>query len=105
MGVAMEGMRELLRKSLARSLEGMREEDRVAAAWPVACGTAMAGHGLISGYADGVVWIQVEDEAWLRQMMSMRRQLTAELGRIAGVAVREIHFEVNRSEAMRNNRR
>ena len=39
----MEGMRELLRKSLARSLEGMREEDKVAAAWPVACGKAMAG--------------------------------------------------------------
>jgi trehalose-6-phosphatase len=100
----MEGMRELLRKSLARSLEGMQEEDRVAAAWPVACGKAMAGHGLIARYADGMVWVEVEDEAWLRQMMSMRRQLTAELGRIAGVPVREIHFEVKRSEATRNNR-
>ena len=98
----MEGMRELLRGSLARSLEGMREEDRVAAAWPVACGRVMAGHGSITGFADGVVRVTVEDEAWLRQMMSMRRQLTAELARIAGVPVREIHFEVNRSEATRN---
>lgn len=100
----MEGMRELLRKSLARSLEGMREEDRVAAAWPVACGKSLASHGLMARYADGMVWVEVEDEAWLRQMMSMRRQLTAGLARIAGVPVREIHFEVKRSEATRNNR-
>ena len=101
----MEGMRELLRGSLARSLEGMREEDRLAAAWPVACGRAMADHGSIAGYADGVVRVAVEDEAWRRQIMSMRRQLAAELARIAGVPVREIHFEVKRSEAARNDRR
>ena len=90
----MEGMRALLRSSLGQSLEGMREEDRLAAAWPVACGKAMAGHGLISGYADGVVQVQVEDEVWLRQLMSMQRQLTIDLARIAGAPVREIHFEV-----------
>ena len=83
----------------------MREEDRLAAAWPVAAGKAMASHGLMAGYADGVVRIEVEDGAWLRQMMSMRRQLTADLARIAGVQVREIHFEVKGSNAMRNDRR
>ena len=37
----MEGMRGLLRGSLGRSLEAMQEVDRLAAAWPVACGSAM----------------------------------------------------------------
>jgi len=90
----MEGMRELLRGSLGRSLEAMQAEDRLAAAWPVACGKAMADHGTVAGYAEGVVQVYVTDATWLIQMMSMRAQLTAELGRIAGVSVREIHFEV-----------
>jgi hypothetical protein len=95
-GMAMEGMREVLRGSLGRSLAAMRDEDRLAAAWPVVCGKAMAGHGVVQGYADGVVHVEVADRAWLDQMVSMRGQLTGELGRIAGVRVSEIHFEVRR---------
>ncbi len=90
----MEEMRALLKSVLGRSLEALTEEDRLAAAWTVACGKAMAHHGTLMGYADGIVTIQVTDKIWLKQMMSMRGQLTGELGRIAGVRVREIHFEV-----------
>jgi hypothetical protein len=92
--MAMEGMRDLLRGSLGRSLYGMREEDKLAAAWPVACGRAMAERGTVVRYVDGVILVEVTDGAWLRQMMSMQRQLIGEIGRIAGVKVREIHFEV-----------
>ena len=49
----------LLRGTLGRSLKAMREEDRLAAAWPVACGEAMAEHGEVVGYEDGVVRIVV----------------------------------------------
>ena len=45
----MEGMRELLRGSLGRSLQAMRPEDKLAAAWPVACGKAMAERGEVVG--------------------------------------------------------
>jgi len=93
----MEGMRDLLKSSLGRSLEALTEEDKLAAAWPVACGKAMAGHGTVISYAEGVVTIEVVDGAWLRQMMAMRGQLTGELGRIAGVKVSAIHFEVRRN--------
>ena len=77
-------------------MEGLREEDRLAAAWPVACGKALAERGVIVGYTDGVVRVQVEDSAWLQQLMSMRRQLAREMSRIAGVRVSEIHFEKKR---------
>jgi Dna[CI] antecedent, DciA len=90
----MEGMRELLQGSLARTLEAMTEEDRLAAAWPVACGKALSERGRMAGYEDGVVLVEVMDAAWLQQMMSMRGQLAGEMARIAGVKVREIHFEV-----------
>lgn len=98
----MEGMRDLLKASLGRSLRALRVEDRLAAAWPVACGKAMAGHGAVLGFADGVVRVEVADGAWLRQMMSMRGQLAGELGRIAGVKVSAIHFEVKTSEPIRS---
>jgi predicted nucleic acid-binding Zn ribbon protein len=92
--MSLEGMRDLLREVLGRSLGALTEEDRLAAAWSVVCGKAMAGHGNVVGYADGIVRVEVEDGAWLRQLMSMRRQLAGEMARTAGVRVGEIHFEI-----------
>lgn len=97
--MAMEGIRDLLKGSLGRSLNAWHDEDRLAAAWPVACGKMMAGRGTVVGYADGVVRVQVEDAAWLRQLMSLREQLAREMQRIAGVKVSEIHFEKKRNGA------
>lgn len=89
----MDSMRDMLRKNLGRSLEAMPEADRLAAAWPVACGKAMADRGVITGYDAGIVRIEVADSVWLTQMLSMRPMLERELARIAGVRVTAIHFE------------
>jgi predicted nucleic acid-binding Zn ribbon protein len=96
--MALEGMRDLLRVSLRRSLGALSDEDRLAAAWPIVCGRAMAERGTVIGYGDGVVRVQVEDGAWLRQLVSMRVQLAGEMARIAGVRVSEIHFEEKRKD-------
>lgn len=96
--MSLEGMRDLLRGSLGRSLGALRDEDRLAAAWPVACGKAMAERGTIVGYADGILRVKVDDGAWLRQLMSMRGQLAGEMTRIAEVKVSEIHFEMERND-------
>jgi hypothetical protein len=90
-------MRDLLKATLGESLGALPAEDKLAAAWPVACGKAMAGRGTVMGYAEGVVRVQVEDGAWLRQLTSMRWQLAREMARIAGVPVSEIHFEMKRN--------
>jgi predicted nucleic acid-binding Zn ribbon protein len=92
----MQGMRDVLRGTLARSLQALPEADRLASAWPVACGRVMADHGEIVNFEQGKLSIQVSDGAWLRQMLSMRGQLQHELARIAGVPVTEIHFELKR---------
>jgi len=94
----MEGMRDLLKVSLRRSLGALSDEDRLAAAWPIVCGRAMAERGAVVSYVDGVVWVQVEDGVWLRQLMSMRAQLEGEMARIAGVRVSGIHFEKKRND-------
>ncbi len=95
--MSLEGMRDLVRASMARSLKAFQEEDKLAAAWPVACGKTMAERGAVVGYSDGVVRLEVTDEVWLRQMMSMQGQLAGEMSRIAGVKVTEIHFELKRN--------
>ena len=82
----------MLRGSRGRSLRTLAEADRLSAAWTVACGRAMAERGEIMGFVDGVLEVEVADAQWLEQMEAMHGQLAGEVGRIAGVAVREIHF-------------
>jgi hypothetical protein len=89
----MEDMRALLRSSLGRSLEAMPDLDRLVAAWPVACGRALAGRGEVRGYVEGIVMVEVADGSWMQQLKSMERQLAGEMGRIARVKVGGIHFE------------
>lgn len=92
----MDSMRDILRKNLARSLEAMPVADRLAAAWPVACGKAMADRGEIVGFENGIVEVQVESAVWLDQMRSMSLILQSELAKIAGVKIAGIHFGVKR---------
>ena len=47
--VPLEGMRDLVRGSMGRSLRALADEDKLAAAWPVACGKAMAERGAVVG--------------------------------------------------------
>jgi hypothetical protein len=88
----MEAMRDVLRGTLGRSLRGISEEDRLAAAWTVACGCAMADRGRVVGYTGGVVRIEVADPTWLRQMISLRSVLEREMARISGLPVKGIDF-------------
>jgi hypothetical protein len=88
----MEAMRDVLRGNLARSLRDIGVVDRLAAAWTVACGCAMADHGQVIGYEAGVVRVEVADPVWQRQMISLRSTLERELARIAGLPVKAIEF-------------
>jgi|GEM_PF-831760 len=89
----MQGMRDLLRAQLGRSLRPLPALDRLAAAWPVACGSALASRGEVVGYDKGVVRIAVMSVEWIQPLAQMRLVLTSDLARIAGVPVSAIHFE------------
>jgi hypothetical protein len=87
-------MRDVLRGSLARSLRELPDEDRLAAAWPVACGPALAAHGKVLHLdAEGLLHIRVDGEIWMQQFQHMRSALANDLGRIAGVRLNGIHFK------------
>ncbi|HUD23802.1 MAG TPA: DciA family protein [Acidobacteriaceae bacterium] len=90
-------MRDLLRGSLKRTLGGIRDQDRLAAAWTVACGRAMAEHGAVVDYAQGIVRVEASDPMWMKQMISLGAVLQRELARISGLPVAAIHFELKKS--------
>ena len=93
----MDGIRNLLKSCLAKSLHGLSEKDRLALAWVVACGRSLASQGSIEGYDEGVVHVAVRDRVWLEQMRNMSGQLEHELARIAGIKVTKLHFVVKRN--------
>jgi hypothetical protein len=92
----MERVRDVLRGKLGQSLRGIKEVDRLAAAWTVACGSAMAPHGRVIGYEDGMVRISVTDAVWMRQMIALRSVLERETAKIADLPVRRIEFELEK---------
>ena len=90
----MQGVREFLRGSLGRSLRSLPEEDRLAAAWVVACGPALAARAEVLGLdEERVLHVRVLQPGWRDQFGQMRTMLTEELRRIAGVRLQTIHFE------------
>lgn len=93
----MQRMRDVLRDSLRRTLRDVSDEDRLAAAWRVACGPALAEHTQVL-HLDGehVLHIRVFGAVWMQQFLTMRSALVNDLGRIAGVTLSGIHFEEQR---------
>jgi hypothetical protein len=89
----MQRMRDILKGSLGRSLRELDPEDRLAAAWQVVCGAAMAAHGTVTHLdPEGVVHVRVDGEQWMQVFLDRRSSLVAELARVAAVPLAGIHF-------------
>ena len=90
----MQGMRDLLRSSLARSLRTLPEEDRLAAALPVVCGTALASHCEVDRLDDErILHLRVRGREWLGPLRAMREVLQHDLARISGVPLHGLQME------------
>jgi len=91
----MQNMRDLFRGSLGRSLRDWSEFDRLSAAWPVACGSALASHAEITELdADHVLHLTVASSEWMQPFLHNRTALQNDLARIASVKLTGIHFIV-----------
>ncbi|MFC6645648.1 DciA family protein [Granulicella cerasi] len=89
----MQRMRDVLKSSLGRSLSELGDEDRLAAAWQVVCGAALAAHGSVSHLdAEHVVHVTVDSEEWFSVFMDRRSSIVSELARVAKVRLDGIHF-------------
>ncbi len=102
----MQPMRDILASSLARSLRETSDEDRLALAWPAACGSALAAHGEVAHLDEQRrLRVYVDDPAWLQQFLRAQAPLTATLSRIAGVRLAGIHFQQKPSNLAERSRR
>lgn len=98
----MQGMRALLRTSLGRSLRTLSEEDRLSAALPVVCGSALAAHCTVLALDDGrTLHLQVSSQDWLSPLLGMRDVLQRDLAQTAGVALHGLSLQVARSTPAR----
>jgi Dna[CI] antecedent, DciA len=99
----MQNMRDLLRDSISRGLREWNDLDRLAAAWPVACGSSLATHAELSELDDArVLHITVASPEWMQPFLHSRTALQNDLARIAGVRLTGIHFEVKGSGRLQN---
>ncbi len=87
-------MRDVLRGTLGRSLRNLSDQDRLAAAWAVACGPTLGERAEVLGFdEDRILHVRVLQPGWRDQFGQMRSMLTEELRKISGVRVQTIHFE------------
>ena len=92
----MNSMRDVLRNHLGRSLRTLDPVDRLAAAWPVACGQALSSRGTLAGFECGTLTVEVAGPAWLEEFRAMEPVLRHQLARIAEVQLAGIHFRTKR---------
>ena len=89
----MERMRDVIRGTLARSLRLLTEEDRIAAALPVVCGTVLAAHcEVVRLDEEATLHLRVDSPEWMPPLLGMREILQHDLQRVAGVRLAGLHF-------------
>ena len=94
-------MRDFMRGSLARSLHTLSAEDRLAAALPLVCGTALAAHcEIVQLDEEQTLHMQVRDSEWLAPLLAMRDMLRIDLARTAGVPLSGLHFVPERQRSL-----
>lgn len=88
----MQSMRDLLRDSLRVSLNALSPTDRLAAAWPVAAGHAIAERSAVRDVRGTQAVVDVYDPGWLPTLRAATPQLAGDLARVSGIAVTDILF-------------
>jgi predicted nucleic acid-binding Zn ribbon protein len=98
-------MRDLLRSSLLKSMRSLGSLDRLAMAWPVVAGHAIAERSSVAELNGSVATVVVSgDDAWLDQMRRMTPQLRGDLAKVSGVTLTDILFLAADATSLRRSR-
>ena len=63
-------------------------------AWPVVCGSAVADRTTAQRFADGILYVEVADAGWRRELTSLAPRYLAAINRYSAVSVKRIEFLV-----------
>lgn len=97
----MQPARDYIRTHLARTLASADPDARIAAAWTVAAGRAIASRSCLASYdsATATVRILVSDSVWLQQMTALRSTLIRDLASISGLPVKQLDLQLDKDSA------
>lgn len=82
-------LRRIFRENVCR--EG---SDAPLVAWPLACGSKIAGRARAVTFANGTLTVSVPDETWRRQLQAFALQYLAALNQISSARVERLEFVI-----------
>ena len=85
-----------LEKIVADSLHRAPAAESPLLAWPVACGSAVAGRTRAVSFADGILRVEVADAGWQRELAQLAPRYVAAINRYSSITVQRIEFVVKR---------
>ena len=83
-----------LQKIVTDTLRRAPTDEAALLAWPLVCGTAVAGKTRALDFTDGVLSVQVPDANWRTQLLGLAPQYLAEVNKFVTKNVRKIAFVI-----------
>jgi len=95
----MEPIAATLEKVVAGSLRrasASKADEGAVLAWPLACGSAVAGRTRAVSFRAGVLWVEVPDAGWRSELAHLAPQYLLAINKYSAASVGRIEFVVAR---------
>jgi len=83
-----------LEKIVAHSLRQVPASDQPLAAWPLVCGSAVAGRTRALNFSAGILRVEVADAGWKVELQGLAPRYLAAINRYSSQAVERIEFVI-----------
>jgi len=87
-----------LEKIVVGSLRRVPQAEAPLLAWPLVCGSVVAGRTQALEFSNSVLRVEVPDAGWKREMQSLAPRYLATLNRYAGQKVERIEFVIRQGK-------
>ncbi len=79
---------------VAKALHRAPTDESPLLAWPVACGSAVAGRTRALSFSDGILRVEVADAGWRRELINLAPRYLASINKYSATSVKRIEFVV-----------
>jgi len=87
-----------LEKIVVDSLRRVPQAEAPLLAWPLVCGSVVAGRTQALEFSNSVLRVEVPDAGWKREMQSLAPRYLATLNRYAGQKVERVEFVIRQGK-------
>lgn len=86
-----------LEKLVQGSLRRVPREQIPLLAWPLVCGSVVADRTRALDFSEAILYVEVPDAGWKREMQSLAAHYLASLNRYSAEKINRIEFVIRRS--------